>query len=355
MKKLILSAVLMISSSILFSQNIGIGTTTPSARLTVEGNELTPNGQAAAIKIQNTSSTNAWYMRAGGNGTTTPLGGFSLADNTGYHFNIASGGNIGIGMMPTTALLHVNGEMRLQGLNLFEFGAGVPNKEVNAGKIGYNAFGQNGLVFIGGGSTNLNRSIFFFAEGGTTMNGPLNFNGPLRVNGNPGTAGQVLTSNGTSVPEWSNAAYSNNIRFSFSIAQNTSSDFGDCRIVGTNYNLNTSVVTVGTNSITINRAGLYHFEVSVVVDYAFPTTPSTGAPNFTFNFKTGVAAGNSYNLISRKQMEGTGAQYRLGERQLIDLYITQPTTISLAHSFSNSTNGFIIALSGHFTGYLISE
>ena len=42
--------------------------------------------------------------------------------------------NVGIGTNTPTAKLDVNGGIKLQGLNLFEFGAGVAGKEVNAGK-----------------------------------------------------------------------------------------------------------------------------------------------------------------------------------------------------------------------------
>jgi len=56
----------------LFAQNVGIGDPLPSAKLTISGNETTPNGQAASLKIINTASTNAWYLRAGATGTNTP-------------------------------------------------------------------------------------------------------------------------------------------------------------------------------------------------------------------------------------------------------------------------------------------
>ncbi len=85
--------------------------------------------------------------------------------------------NVGIGITSPTAKLHINGDVKVQGTNLFEFGAGVAGKEVNAGKIGYNAFGQNALTIIGAGTTGLNRAVYFYAEGGVSMNGQLNMIG----------------------------------------------------------------------------------------------------------------------------------------------------------------------------------
>lgn len=353
MKKIILLTLLIVCSSLfVHAQNIGIGTTAPSAKLTVEGNELTANGQAAAIKIQNTSSTNAWYMRAGGNGTTTPLGGFSLADNTGYHFTIANGGNIGIGMMPSDAKFHVNGEMRLQGLNLFEFGAGVAGKEVNAGKIGYNAFGQNALTFVGAGTNGSNRSIYFFAEGGTNMNGPLGFNGPLRVNGNPGTAGQVLTSNGTATPEWSNSSFNNNVRFAASFTTPATAP-----IINTYtsiYNTSAADVTIGANTITVNKTGLYHFEGYATGVITFTTVASL----YYFSLSL-FADGIEFEFSRGEEMPRTGSIFEFSKTIHFsqDVYITAPAVImpQAGIGLGSGGSGATRSASGKITGYLISE
>ena len=48
--------------------------------------------------------------------------------------------------------------------------------------------------------------------------GNINLTGLIKVNGNSGTSGQVLTSNGGSDPTWKDAAYSNTVRFSFNIS-----------------------------------------------------------------------------------------------------------------------------------------
>jgi hypothetical protein len=72
----------------------------------------------------------------------------------------------------TNALVQVNGEMKIEGLNTLEFGAGL-TKEINAGKIGYQTFTAGALDIIGAGTLVANRKVNIFAEGGTTFNGPV--------------------------------------------------------------------------------------------------------------------------------------------------------------------------------------
>ncbi len=170
---------------------------------------------------------------------------------------LTSAQNVGIGTTTPTAKLHVNGNMKLEGASLLEFGAGIAGKEINAGKIGYNAFGTNALAIVGGGSNATNRAVYFFAEGGTTFSGPVTVGGTLKLNGDPGSAGQVLTSNGSGNPQWKNASFNNNTRFAtyFSATGN-----GTPLTYTTRYNLNPTDITINANNISIHRTGLYHFD-----------------------------------------------------------------------------------------------
>ncbi len=169
-------ALLLIIKHTAKAQNIGIGDGTPSAKLSILGTETSLNGQGAAIKIRNSASANAWYLRTGANGTTTPIDGFSIADNSGYHLNITSIGNTGLGIIPSGAKLHINGGVKIEGLNFLEFGAGIAGKEANAGRIVYNGFGTNALAIVGAGTTNTNRRLHFFAEGGAIFEAPVQIN-----------------------------------------------------------------------------------------------------------------------------------------------------------------------------------
>ena len=103
--------------------NVGIGTTTPGCKLDVNGtanalslsaiaSETNTNGSNAALMLRNTSSTNSWYIRAGGSNTSTPNGGLSIGDNSAYRFIIDASGNVGIGVTPAYKL-DVNGGMRI--------------------------------------------------------------------------------------------------------------------------------------------------------------------------------------------------------------------------------------------------
>jgi hypothetical protein len=77
---------------------VGIGTTAPSAKLSVSGAETTAGGFGAAIKLSNSAAGGAnWYLRAGATGTNTPAGGLSIANDSLYAVAINSSGQVGIG------------------------------------------------------------------------------------------------------------------------------------------------------------------------------------------------------------------------------------------------------------------
>ncbi len=339
--------------------NVGIGTNTPTAKLSVEGNDATPDGQNAAIKIRNTSSTNVWYLRAGGgSGTNTPLGGFSIADNSAYHFNMNSNGSVGLGIQPTSARLHVNGDIRLQGNSTLEFGAGIAGKEINAGKIGYNAFGTNALDIVGAGKTVNARSVYFFAEGGTFMNGPLGFQGPLSVFGSSGTTGQVLTSNGSAAPSWRNTSLSNNVRFAANFTINFDALSSEQNTYATTYNLEPASVTIGTNTITINKSGLYHFEGFVKRNISFSGNPSYLDTDFSLVLDGILIGYEEREPLLRNNGVTSSVSYSKTTHFSQDIYITAPGIIrsSTAINFNAGTSSLLSRSgSGVITGYLISE
>jgi hypothetical protein len=349
MKKTTFSLLLILFAAIsLQAQNVGIGDPAPSAKLTIRGSETTLNGEAATIKLQNTASTNAWFLRTGATGTTTPANGFSIADNSGYHFNISAGGNTGIGINPATAKLHVNGLMKIEGSNSLEFGAGIAGKEMNAGKIGYNSFGSGALEIVGAGTNATNRRVFFYSEGGTVFSGPVDVRGILRVQGNPGTAGQVLTSNGTADPEWANAAFTNTTRFKVTL-RTTSSAVGYMDVISTQYNLNPTDITIGSSSITINKAGLYRLNGIFDGNANYPpaATPSW-APELRAGFELSGAMTDLIMVCNYEHYTKTNtdanAGYYLSKAFSIDMHLRAGTVIRVLKSLQY--NGTPIVASG---------
>ncbi len=358
----VLASILLVNPY-LFAQNVGIGDPLPSAKLTISGNETTPNGQAASLKIINTASSNAWYLRAGATGTNTPNNGFSIGDNVSNHFNMLSNGNLGLGLIPQSARLHVNGPIKIEGMNFFEFGAGIAGKELNAGKIGYNAFGSNALEIVGAGTNATNRRVFFFAEGGTHFSGPvsisqnLNTIGQLQLNGNTGVAGQVITSNGVSAPTWQNQAFSNNTRFGFNIP---ATDNGTPLTYNTIYNLNPADVTVSGSTITINKSGLYHFEGYLFVNLIFAAVASSYL-SLTSSFS---ADGQSYDITNLAKFDfdglGTGPiTYTKTVHFQYEIFISAPAAVSVLRTVAYTPGLGVVFLEsstrGKLNGYLISE
>ena len=97
--------------------NVGIGVTGNGARLAVTGSETTGSGAGAAIALTNSASGGSnWLLRAGATGTATGAGNFSIANNSGYYFNINGNGNVGLSTNAPTRMLDVNGNARLRGL-----------------------------------------------------------------------------------------------------------------------------------------------------------------------------------------------------------------------------------------------
>jgi len=339
--------------------NVGIGSPTPVARLTVGGYETAPNGLAAAIQLQNGASWNTWTMRAGAVGTSTPSDGFSIGDNIDYHFNISSAGNIGLGTVNPTAKLHVNGGVKIAGANTVELGAGVAGKELNAGKIGYNSFGSGGLEIVGAGTNTSNRSVFFFADGGTVFSGPVDVYGAVRINGNPGVQGQVLTSTGSDEPVWADAPYKNTTRFQVAFGSNTTGS-GNMDVSSTGYNLNPADITVGANSITINRAGLYRIQgtYSGQVTYG-TTTPPAWEPEVGVSIAFSGTMAGSHTIVSNVHFTRTNtipnATYYAFGRYSIDLHLIAGAVLRFSKSLVTNGSPVYTFTGTNIHGYLISE
>lgn len=144
MKKSFLIMFLVFSSHVLFSQNVGIGTTTPEYKLDVIGSirsatngyfegslgvgTTTPsykfqvnNGQ---IALYNTTDLKSWYFSYSSGSNY-----FYLSESGTNRMVVANGGNVGIGTSTPTAKLDINGTLNVTGNADIE-----GNLTVNAGK-----------------------------------------------------------------------------------------------------------------------------------------------------------------------------------------------------------------------------
>lgn len=339
-QSLALISLLIFCINSVLAQNVGVGTVTPADKLEVK-NPLRSTLRISSGSYDDTTEVLLRNRNGSNQGTDFSIKNIreeglffsSLSDlpgNTSVNsLVIRPNGQLGVGILPT-AKLDINGAVKLQGLNLFEFGAGVAGKETNAGKVGYNAFGQNALTFVGAGTNTSNRAIYFFAEGGTTMNGPLNIEGPFMVNGSPGSTGQVLTSNGTGDPAWKSTAYGNTTRFGISFTHNFTSGHSVAPL-STLYNLSPVDVTISASSFTINKTGLYHFDIILNSAVSIPGTYAA----LSFYFTSGM------DFLKDEPVFPLGATAigKLNKNFSFDMHVTGGTVFSFGSYVALGSGG----------------
>ena len=169
-----------------FAQNVGIGTTTPLERLhvihTADVNKNTIYGYASQTSAVITDYQNTGVTGFGqGNGT---------ANGFGYGFGVK-----GIGSTNSWGAIGVYAGLATSVPNL-SFNNNFYALYADAGTAAAN---RHAAVFLNGNVGINNISPAYKLD----INGDINIGtGLLRVNGNPGTSGQVLTSNGSSDPTW---------------------------------------------------------------------------------------------------------------------------------------------------------
>jgi len=280
------------------SQNVGIGTSIPSAPLHIKaglGEILRLDGSSPYISFFNGGNYKGYIWHNGtrmelGSSTTEPV--VISADYTSSPAYFTPGGRLGLGIPSPSEKLDVDGNINLNGL--------------------------------------------------------------IKVNGNAGTPGQVLTSNGTSDPNWTSVPIANNIRFcvEFAATPVITGDYAD--ITSTAYNLNPTSVVIGASSITINRSGLYHFNIVLNASSTYSSSLSS-IPWFMTRLYYGAA--NPFPLVGTRFMQtatSANTAFSGGENISVDLYISAPATIRL---FMNLGGPAYItrSLTGALSAYLISD
>jgi hypothetical protein len=281
------------------------------------------------------------------------------------------GQNVGIGTSTPATPLHIRSTvgqvLRVEGTNPY---ISFFNGSVYSGYLWYNSdkmelgtpVGSGEPVLIAPGRIN---TAYFTTAGNVGIgiaspteklhiNGNLNITGLLKVNGSSGSTGQVLTSNGAGDPQWKDAAHSNNTRFCFTMNQPgttaTAVSFN-----ATRYNLNTADIVRNPTSITINKTGLYRFDINLTffIDY---DAGAAAAPEI--NYMELLVDGIGYQVLLRstgRPQEPNNADYWLTHLSSINLHIAAPATITLRYFIDVSGLPVGSLVKGQFIGNLISE
>ncbi len=371
------------SSDIYYSFNAGIGLSTPQNRLQVHHS----TSQNNFIRVTNSLSglTANDGLLIGANGSSASVlnkenGALALGTNNDTVVTITNTKRVGIGNPAPQATLEVNGRASIANPSIL-----IVDSAASSG--GYLKFKQlnntNGMSFREESLTSFNNGQYLdvlsdsfpvatFTGTGRVgirnispahtldVGGDINTTGLFRVNGNAGSAGQVLTSNGAADPTWESAAFSNNTRFSFgfsSFAPSRNSD--SVRFNATRYNTNTTDISINAaqSRITINKTGLYHFELGYYVEIASSST-SLDNVHIIWNLINNTTP---YLLVSNYKLSYFGTtpttQFLGGQRLSIDLYCVAGSNIKLERIFNPGSGGvgFATFSFGDFTGYLISE
>ena len=373
------------------AQNVGIGTTTPHPNAILELNSinkglLLPRGDAdtrnpglkdntaKGLLLFDTLSGTLWLHN--GNGTT--FGWHEVQDDinglwrrNGSDLVNSTTGNIGIGTTTPVYKVQINspasttnflsmtnsttGSTATDGLVLGLVGNSARMGNLEAGDLRLATSNATRLLIDASGNVGIgNTSPLFKLD----VSGDANITGALRVDGLAGTAGQVLTSSGTGSPIWKNQAYTNNVRFGVQLDESLSGTSNTCRITETQYNLSPADVTIGATTITINKSGLYHFDMGLSTTVSYGTVPTVVYPRFGLWFFAGFA--NSFQLIRDRLMtaySNTNLSWMGDGSGSIDVYITAPANISVYHTIGGliSPSATNFSASGYLTGYLISE
>jgi hypothetical protein len=170
-------AQLDVRGSALFGGNVGIGTTSPTSLLHVNGTATLGNASKVTgsdtwqtgFDIHNTSSTAYWSFLLGGSGNATSAAGIAglgiyrtVPGYNGFVMNINANGNVGIGVTNPSDNLHVNTTLRA-GFNRIQTGSGgTSTGSANGVYVGTNMNGSNG-----GGAVQLTISTQTNAGGAT--------------------------------------------------------------------------------------------------------------------------------------------------------------------------------------------
>lgn len=226
MKQLFSSALLLLSVN-MFAQNVGIGNGAPASKLEINNNSLVRPS-------------------------------IGLVDSSGF----------GLGNIRFKNSTRTNRYMELEGLTYSAFSRDN-YIDVKSDSIILATFRGDGTFGIGTISPTERLHV----------NGNMNITGSLKVNGSAGTAGQVLTSNGSGAPQWRTASgYATGGRAMIPTTR-TNIPYKlerNLRFGEPVYNTFSGAITITDSAITFNEEGLYELEGKILFLPGNITVNATG-------------------------------------------------------------------------------
>jgi uncharacterized protein YaiE (UPF0345 family) len=296
--------------------NVGIGTSSPTAKLYVNANNATATQilqdetNGAKLRLL-ANSINFDIANGGGGGSLSVSGAYPLtfSTNSSERMRILSGGNLMIGLTSGAAtLVNINGDISFKG--------------TTNGNYSINNFENGALIF----GTNSNTERMRITSGGNVGIGTTNPNTKLVVSDN-GAAGFELDATGVDSGPYFQAYNRSTSAFiplttqSSYIAFRTGSSpterfrigpSGQLGIGGANYGSSGQVLTSqgsgsaptwGAVSGTVNAWVLWNGSaISSSVNVSSVTNPATGA--YTINFTTAFSSGTSFAALALGQGGG---------------------------------------------------
>ena len=128
--------------------NVGIGTTTPTARLDVRGGAMLVENLGDQADILWLASERSWVFRQEGTGAGTALKLQSIGGGGNKNFIVQTDGFMGVGTLAPTAKLDVRGDIKLGPTGQFFAASGDENLRTIRGTVN-----GNGTVAFGSGFT----------------------------------------------------------------------------------------------------------------------------------------------------------------------------------------------------------
>ncbi len=310
----------LIVTAIHAQNNIGIGTSTPTAKL--------------QINHKNTSSSPTLTLFDSAAGTGSKL--LFAKQNQGNSFSIVS--NID--------LFSANGSLDFR----TTFASGIILK--GDGKVGINNANPAARLDVAGGVK---------VQDTLNVGSDINIMGNLKVNNDAGIAGQVLVSNGTgNSPEWAASSYPPNERAWIKILpiNMTSAPFEDTiNLSTTDYNTSSATFNFTNNTITINRTGLYRFQGMIFVDILDPVKNGSNTSTYS-RFILNLTDDNLFFSVCDEPLYNAGFPDSRGISFSVDRYISAGSVICPTFRFVNlfsATNVSIGLSNSYFSFYLIAD